>query len=172
MSRRRIAMTRSRSRAAEDVDEARQRPNVGKRTYCACPTPQTVDAAGHGSCRLSFRDSSLDAAMSEDLEDVSGPDLAQGVDLAALADGVPLLGHAQGEPTLLVRRGSELFAIGAVCTHYGGPLAEGLVVDDTVRCPWHHACFSLRTGAALRAPAPNPVTCRHVEQREGKAFVG
>ena len=69
-----------------------------------------------------------------------------------------------------MRRGDELFAIGAVCTHYGGPLAEGLLVGDTVRCPWHHACFSLRTGEALRAPALNPVACWRVEQRDGKAY--
>ncbi len=82
-----------------------------------------------------------------------------------------LLGHVDGEAVLLARRGSALFAIGATCTHYSGPLAEGLMVDDTVRCPWHHACFSLRTGEALRAPALNPVACWRVEQREGRIFV-
>ena len=102
---------------------------------------------------------------------LEGPDLVQGVAVSGLADGAMLLGHAQGEPVILVRRGEELFAIGAVCTHYGGPLAEGLLVDDSVRCPWHHACFSLRTGEALRAPALNPVACWRVEQRDGKAFV-
>ncbi len=65
-----------------------------------------------------------------------------------------------------------MFAIGAVCTHYGAPLADGLLVDETVRCPWHHACFSLRTGEALRPPALDPVSCWHVEQRNGTAYVG
>ena len=89
-----------------------------------------------------------------------------------LAESEPLLGHAQGEPTIVVRRGNELFAIGAVCTHYSGPLAEGLVEGDTVRCPWHHACFSLRTGEALRAPALDAVACRQVALRDGKVYVG
>src|SRR5688572_4090432 len=109
--------------------------------------------------------------MSAENPKLEGPDFAQGVALSTLSEGTVLLGHTHGEPLILVRRGGELFAVGAVCTHYNGPLAEGLLVDDTVRCPWHHACFSLRTGEALRAPALNPVSCWRVEQRDGKAFV-
>ena len=90
--------------------------------------------------------------MSDTAKALDGPDLTKGVALSTIADGTMLLGHAHGEPVLLVRRGDELFAIGATCTHYGAPLADGLLVDDTVRCPWHHACFSLRTGEALRPP--------------------
>src|SRR6266852_1387676 len=109
--------------------------------------------------------------MSESSAALSGPDLTQGIPLAALADGAKLLGHAQGEPVLVVRRGTEIFAIGAVCTHYSGPLHEGLVVGDTVRCPWHHACFSLRTGEPVRAPALNPVDCWSVKEENGKVYV-
>jgi NADPH-dependent 2,4-dienoyl-CoA reductase/sulfur reductase-like enzyme/nitrite reductase/ring-hydroxylating ferredoxin subunit len=75
------------------------------------------------------------------------------------------------EQVLLVRQGMDVFAIGALCTHYHGPLVDGLVVDDTVRCPWHHACFDLRTGEALHAPAFSPLACWLVEQRAGKVFV-
>jgi 3-phenylpropionate/trans-cinnamate dioxygenase ferredoxin reductase subunit len=82
-----------------------------------------------------------------------------------------LLGHVGDEPVLLVRRSGEFFAVGATCTHYGGPLAEGLLVGDTVRCPWHHACFSVRTGRALRAPALNDLKAWRVEQQDGKALV-
>jgi NADPH-dependent 2,4-dienoyl-CoA reductase/sulfur reductase-like enzyme/nitrite reductase/ring-hydroxylating ferredoxin subunit len=101
----------------------------------------------------------------------SGPDLIAGVPADSIADGGTLAGQADGEPVLLVRRGSEWFAIGAACAHYSGPLPEGLIVGDTVRCPWHHACFSLRTGEALRPPALHGVTCWTVEQRDGKVFV-
>src|SRR5579872_1392181 len=76
--------------------------------------------------------------------DLAGPDLEQGIDASTLKPGDKVLGHAGGEPVLLARVGDEYLAIGAACTHYGGPLADGVIVGDTVRCPWHHACFSLR----------------------------
>lgn len=102
----------------------------------------------------------------------NGPDLVYGIDVADLPDGGKLQGYCGDEEVLLVRRGTSVFAVSATCTHYGGPLVDGLVVDDTVRCPWHHACFDLRTGEALRAPAFSPLGCWSVEQREGRIFVG
>ena len=84
-----------------------------------------------------------------------GPDLGRGIPFGDVPDGSMLAGHVGDDAVLLVRRGKEFFAIGATCTHYGGPLAEGLAIGDTVRCPWHHACFSLRTGEAIGAPAFN-----------------
>jgi nitrite reductase/ring-hydroxylating ferredoxin subunit len=100
------------------------------------------------------------------------PDLRAGVPLTDLPDGGCLLGRVGDDDVVLVRRGDELFAIGAHCTHYRGPLAEGLIVGDTVRCPWHHACFSLRTGEALRAPALDAVACWRVERRGDTVVVG
>ncbi len=101
--------------------------------------------------------------MSDEKSEPRERDLSKGVELSTIPDGAMLLGHMGGEPVILARHGEELFAIGATCTHYGAPLDQGLLVGDTVRCPWHHACFSLRTGAMLRAPAPDPVSCWRVE---------
>ncbi|MEA2962495.1 MAG: apoptosis-inducing factor 3 [Alphaproteobacteria bacterium] len=110
--------------------------------------------------------------MSAETSKPRGPDLAQGIPLDDLADGGMIGGHVGEEPVLLARRGDEFFAIGSSCSHYGGPLADGLVVADTVRCPWHHARFSLRTGEAIAAPAFNPVSCWRVQKRDGKVLVG
>jgi NADPH-dependent 2,4-dienoyl-CoA reductase/sulfur reductase-like enzyme/nitrite reductase/ring-hydroxylating ferredoxin subunit len=109
--------------------------------------------------------------MSADQPEPAGPDLTNGVDVAQLGDGAMLLGHVGEDAVLLARAGAEVFAVGAACTHYGGPLADGLLVGDTVRCPWHHACFSLRTGEAVRAPALNPLPCWAVETVDGRHFV-
>jgi NADPH-dependent 2,4-dienoyl-CoA reductase/sulfur reductase-like enzyme/nitrite reductase/ring-hydroxylating ferredoxin subunit len=99
------------------------------------------------------------------------PDFRNGFSVGDLPDGGMVLGQVDADDVILVRRGGEFFAAGAVCTHYHGPLSDGLVVGDTVRCPWHHACFSLRTGEALRAPALDPISCWRVEKVGDKAFV-
>ncbi|HEY8518730.1 MAG TPA: FAD-dependent oxidoreductase [Gammaproteobacteria bacterium] len=109
--------------------------------------------------------------MADDQAQSKGPDLTAGISLAQLGEGGKLVGHVGDKPVLLVRRGPEVFAVDALCTHYHGPLVDGIVVGETVRCPWHHACFDLRTGEALRAPAFSPLACWTVEQRDGHVYV-
>ena len=109
--------------------------------------------------------------MNETQSPASDPDFTQGIPLDQLAVGQMLAGHVGDDAVVLARCGDDYFAIGATCSHYGGPLAEGLIVGDTVRCPWHHACFSLRTGEALEAPAFNPVPCWRTEVSDGKVMV-
>jgi NADPH-dependent 2,4-dienoyl-CoA reductase/sulfur reductase-like enzyme/nitrite reductase/ring-hydroxylating ferredoxin subunit len=100
-----------------------------------------------------------------------GPDLTTGIVLAAFPENGMLAGRVGADEVLLVRQGADVFAIAAHCTHYHGPLADGLVVEGTIRCPWHHACFDLRSGEAVAAPAFEPLACWQVEQRDGMVFV-
>ncbi|HVV60535.1 MAG TPA: FAD-dependent oxidoreductase [Pseudolabrys sp.] len=109
--------------------------------------------------------------MAEDDKKPSGPDLAAGIPATSLAEGAMLAGRVGDDEVIAVRRGGKLFAVSAHCTHYHGPLADGLLVGDTVRCPWHHAHFSLQTGEAIAAPALSPLGCWNVEERDGKVFV-
>lgn len=98
-------------------------------------------------------------------------DLTAGVPANSLKSGSMIAGHVGEDEVVLVRSGDRFFAIDAHCTHYGGVLAEGIVVGTTVRCPLHHACFDLATGEALRAPALNPVSCWRVELQGDRVFV-
>lgn len=110
--------------------------------------------------------------MGSDAAKLSGPDLEKdGIEPGALQDGAMVLGHAQGEGVLLVRQGERVLAVGATCTHYGGPLSEGVLDNGGIRCPWHHACFDLESGDATAAPALSPIACYDVAAREGRLFV-
>jgi apoptosis-inducing factor 3 len=102
----------------------------------------------------------------------AGPDFTNGVELSDVAVGGMLLGVVRGEAVLLVRRGDGVFAVAATCTHYGGPLADGIVADGQVKCPWHHACFDVRTGEAVGPPALEPLRRWSVEVRGSRIFVG
>ena len=108
--------------------------------------------------------------MADQQAQPAGPDLSKGVAPSEFPD-TTLLGHVGDEEVLLVRTGSEIFAIDAHCSHYHGPLAEGLVDGESIRCPWHHACFDLRTGEASRAPAINALAVWQVEHEGDRLFV-
>ena len=110
--------------------------------------------------------------MGQDTVPLTGPDLTQGCELSEIPEDGSLLGHAHGEAVILVRHAGEVFALAAACTHYGGPLADGLVVDGQVRCPWHHACFDVRTGEAVGPPALSPLRRWAVERHGSRILVG
>ena len=103
--------------------------------------------------------------------EISGPDLKAGVVDADLREGIPLLGHVDGEAVVLVRDGGRVHALGATCSHYGGPLAEGAVFGGAIHCPWHHACFDLTTGRA-HGPAIAAIACFEVALDGGTIRVG
>src|ERR1700747_1862059 len=109
--------------------------------------------------------------MAEESAELEGPDFEKGCQLDSVPDSEMLLGHAFGEAILVARQGEELFAIGATCTHYGGPLAKGMLVDCIVRCPWHHARVDLRTGEVIAAPALNDVACYKIDKRGEQFFI-
>lgn len=100
----------------------------------------------------------------------NGPDLTEGVTLADFGTHKMLRGFVGKKQVLLARLGDEVVAIGNQCTHYGGRLDRGGIEGETVRCPLHHALFSLRTGEAVGAPAFDPVAVWNVE-RHGDRFV-
>jgi nitrite reductase/ring-hydroxylating ferredoxin subunit/uncharacterized membrane protein len=74
-------------------------------------------------------------------------------------------------PVLLYRDGAEIFAIGAVCSHAGGPLDEGSIEDRCVRCPWHDSVFDLRDGSVVHGPATYPEPGFDVRERSGQIEV-
>ncbi|MGO9134014.1 MAG: FAD-dependent oxidoreductase [Methylovirgula sp.] len=107
-----------------------------------------------------------------ELKEQEKPELSRGVASSKLPEGGMITGHVGEDDVLIVRQNGKLYAIGATCSHYGAPLAEGLLVDDTVRCPWHHACFELNTGVASRAPALSDLVCWTVTESAGTIKVG
>lgn len=103
-------------------------------------------------------------------------DLARGVALADIPDGGVLAGTVGGEPVMLARWTDDagrvqLSALDATCTHNGAALPDGIRTGDVVRCPFHHACFDLRSGEATLAPAYLPLRRWAVRVQDGVAHV-
>src|SRR4051812_50129392 len=96
--------------------------------------------------------------------EISGPNFADGIDAASLTPGSKLLGHVGGEAVLLARVGDEYFAVGATCTHYGGPLPRGGIDGGTDCCPRDHARFNPPPGGTPPPPPPPPLPCRVPER--------
>jgi nitrite reductase/ring-hydroxylating ferredoxin subunit len=101
----------------------------------------------------------------------SALDLRGGVEQAAIAEGRLICGSFYGQPVLIARHRGRYCAVSATCTHLGGPLGEGIMVDGRVHCPWHHARFSVETGEAVAAPAFEPLVRFGTLVRDGRVFV-
>jgi nitrite reductase/ring-hydroxylating ferredoxin subunit/uncharacterized membrane protein len=101
-------------------------------------------------------------------------------DFSAPKDFVPVLAEAElpenqlrrveanGMPVLLVRKGRHIYAIAETCAHLGGPLSEGKLENDAVRCPWHGSCFSLANGRVLEGPSVHAQPVLEVRVRDGQ----
>ncbi len=98
-------------------------------------------------------------------------DLGKGMPAADLHDDKPLAGSFGGEDVIVVRHGGKLCAFAGKCTHQGAPLETGMVIDETIRCPWHHARFSLEDGEAVSAPAFAPLDKFTVVEKDGVVTV-
>jgi nitrite reductase/ring-hydroxylating ferredoxin subunit/uncharacterized membrane protein len=93
------------------------------------------------------------------------------LDEAELADRTPKRVDAGGTAVLLYRDGGRLRAIGAVCSHAGGPLDEGAFDGYCVECPWHQSVFDLRDGSVVHGPATYPEQAFETRVRDGKIEV-
>jgi nitrite reductase/ring-hydroxylating ferredoxin subunit/uncharacterized membrane protein len=90
-------------------------------------------------------------------EATGGPDEWQSVlDATDLPERAPKRVEVAGAAVLLYRDGNEVYAIGAVCSHAGGPLDEGTFDGACVQCPWHDSVFDLRDGHVVHGPATFP----------------
>ncbi|WP_375251297.1 FAD-dependent oxidoreductase [Sphingomonas sp.] len=98
-------------------------------------------------------------------------DLTQGIASTDVAEGAIVAGTVDGRDVVLVRHHGRVCALAGQCTHAKAPLAEGIVADGTLRCPWHHARFDLSTGEAVHAPAFAPLSTYRVSEVDGRVTV-
>lgn len=88
-----------------------------------------------------------------------------------LHEDVPMRAEHNGLPLLIVKRGEKIFALAETCSHLGGPLSEGRLEGNTIRCPWHASQFSLEDGSVVNGPAVHPQPCFEARIRDGQIEV-
>ena len=91
---------------------------------------------------------------------------------ADLPENQPRRVEVNGVPILLVRQGDRIYAMHETCTHMGGPLSQGAVVDGAVQCPWHASRFGLDDGHIVAGPAAFAERCLATRVRNGQIEVG
>lgn len=102
----------------------------------------------------------------------SGPkDFTPVVGFDELPENKPQRFNVKGQPVLLVRRGQRVYAIGAVCSHYGAPLEQGTLRDSIIVCPWHYSHFSLEDGSVKAGPSTAPLPLYETDVKDGKIWV-
>ena len=90
---------------------------------------------------------------------------------ADLPDGTMEAVTAGETKVLLARIQGTVHAVGGTCPHAGGPLAEGVLCDERVICPWHKASFSVVSGGRLDPPAVDPLPRFAAREADGRIFV-
>ena len=93
------------------------------------------------------------------------------IDEQTLADGEPHGVEGEGVPVVIVRRDGMVHALAATCSHMGGPLAEGDLEGDCIRCPWHGSVFALQDGSVVRGPATAPQPPFEARIQDGRVLV-
>ena len=93
------------------------------------------------------------------------------LDAGELAENKPTKVIADGVAVVLVKQGESIYALRETCTHLGGPLSEGKIEGDSIRCPWHGSRFCLKDGRVLDGPAVFPERVFDVRMREGQIEV-
>lgn len=93
------------------------------------------------------------------------------LDAGELPEDKPTKVTAEGVAIVLVKQGDSIYALRETCTHLGGPLSEGKIEDDSIRCPWHGSRFCLKDGRVLEGPAVFPERVFDVRVREGRIEV-
>jgi nitrite reductase/ring-hydroxylating ferredoxin subunit/uncharacterized membrane protein len=90
---------------------------------------------------------------------------------AELREGTPRRVQARDMTLVLVRQDGQIYALVESCAHLGGPLSEGTVEEDSIRCPWHGSRFALEDGRVLEGPSTFPQPCFEVRIRTGQVEV-